>query len=683
MKKLLVIGILGIFYLGFLNMSFTNGQKTILNYESTGYLHKVYNEIPLGQIHPEGWLKDQLETMKKNSTGHLDEIYDKIKINNGWLGGEGDGWEETPYWLDGALPLAFQLNDDDLKKKVLKYINWSLNNQRPSGYFGPITKWERETGKKIDTAHCNYGEDWWPKMVMLKVIKQYYSATRDKRVIPFLTKYFEYQSATLNKCPLGKWSEWAEARGGENIEIVQWLYEQTGNKKLLLLAEKLRKQTFSWSDWFGNRDWAINAAVNPNGENWMHRHGVNVGMALKLPAENFERTGDSTYLKELKTGFHDLMTLHGLPNGIYSADEDLHGNDPTQGTELCAIVETMYSLEEVIAITGDPYYMDALERTTFNAMPPQTTDDFNEKQYFQIANQIEINRGVYDFTLPFSRRMNNVLGAKSGYTCCYANMHQGWTKFTQHLWYKTHDNGLAALEYSPNIIHTNLGKDNEEIEVEEVTTYPFDDLINFKISTKNKINFSFQFRIPNWCKTPSITVNGELVKIESNKRIITLKREWKNKDVITLKLPMKVRTSSWAENSKTIERGPLVYGLKIREIWDKGNDEREGDYYTVKADSKWNFGLLKKIIDSPENNSEVNIKGLKQDFKWNLENIPIEIDLKAKEIFDWKAVNGMAPLPVSGRTGFYQGNIAEDTQTITLVPIGFTKLRIVAFPVVK
>src|SRR5690606_21707459 len=114
------------------------------------------------------------------------------------------------------------------------------------------------------------------------------------------------------------------------------------------------------------------------------------GMALKSPAENYQRTGDSTYLKSLKTGFGDLMTLHGLPNGIFSADEDLHGNAPTQGTELCAIVETMYSLEDIIGITGDPYYMDALERTTFNALPPQTTDDYNEKQYFQIANQIEI-----------------------------------------------------------------------------------------------------------------------------------------------------------------------------------------------------------------------------------------------------------------------------------------------------
>lgn len=156
-------------------------------------------------------------------------------------------------------------------------------------------------------------------------------------------------------------------------------------------------------------------------------------MALKSPAINYQRSGDSLYLKQLKTGWNDLMLLHGLPMGIFSGDEDLHGNDPTQGVELCAIVESMYSLEKIISITGDIHYMDALERMTFNALPTQTSDDYNNKQYFQIANQVEVSRGVFDFSLPFDRGMNNVFGLRSGYTCCTANMHQGWTKFTTHL----------------------------------------------------------------------------------------------------------------------------------------------------------------------------------------------------------------------------------------------------------
>lgn len=86
------------------------------------------------------------------------------------------------------------------------------------------------------------------------------------------------------------------------------------------------------------------------------------------------------------------MTLHGLPHGMFSGDEDIHGNDPVQGTELCATVEAMYSLEQIISISGETHYMDALERMTFNALPAQTTEDFYHRQYFGIANQVEVKR---------------------------------------------------------------------------------------------------------------------------------------------------------------------------------------------------------------------------------------------------------------------------------------------------
>ncbi|WJS93833.1 glycoside hydrolase family 127 protein [Flavobacterium johnsoniae] len=651
--------------------------------KTPAYVDRVFDEIPLGQIKPSGWLKDQLLVMSHNSTGHIDETYKKIQDDNGWLGGKGDGWEETPYWLDGAVPLAYQIDDKALKEKVLKYINWTIDNQRPSGYFGPITKWERETGNKVDVQNSDKGEDWWPKMVMLKVIQQYYTATNDKRVLPFMTKFFDYQMKTLDKSPIGKWTDWSASRGSENIQIVQWLYTINKDKNLLALAEKIKQQSFEWSKWLGNRDWVIAAAVNPNGEHWMRRHGVNVAMALKEPAENYLRTGDSTYLKNLKTGFNDLMTLHGLPNGIFSADEDLHGNAPTQGTELCAIVEAMYSLEDIIGITGETSYMDALERATFNAMPSQTTDSYNEKQYFQMANQIEIQRGVYAFSLPFDRQMNNVLGARSGYTCCYANMHQGWTKFTQHLWYRNKNNGIAALIYSPNVLSTTVGTQNEKITITENTQYPFNENIDFQMEMKKAVQFPFQLRIPSWCTNAEIFINNQKVDFTAKDGIVTLDRKWNNKDKLTLKLPMKVNASSWADNSKVIERGPLVYALKMNENWSKDTQKEEGEYFTLSSTSNWNYGLLEESVKNLDKDVEVKQLGLKENFKWNLANAPIELSIKSKQIPDWKAVNGLAYLPVSGRDGVYKGNVNNVQETITLVPIGFTKLRIVAFPLVK
>src|SRR5690606_36326965 len=147
------------------------------------------------------------------------------------------------------------------------------------------------------------------------------------------------------------------------------------------------------------------------------------------------------------------------------------------------------------------------------------------------------------------REMNNVLGAKSGYTCCYVNMHQGWTKFAQHLWYGTRDKGLAALVYGPNTIRTHVGEQAHEITIKEDTEYPFGDTIKFTVGTKDSIAFPLKLRIPSWCDAPELTVNGEKIDLVFDKAILTLKRTWKNGDVVNLKLPMEVRVSEWAENS--------------------------------------------------------------------------------------------------------------------------------------
>ncbi|UYQ94048.1 glycoside hydrolase family 127 protein [Chitinophaga horti] len=639
-----------------------------------------YEPLPLGAIQPQGWLLDQLHIMKTGATGTLDEYYWKVKNDNGWLGGKGDGWEETPYWLDGAVPLAYLLNDAGLKKKVQAYIDWSLVHQRPSGFFGPLTKNER-AGKKTEDD-CANGEDWWPRMVMLKVLQQYYTATNDKRVLPFMTKYFRYQLNSLKTCPIGKWTDWATARGGDNLHSIYWLYRQTGDAFLLELGDLVYQQTTPWTRYFGERNWVMEAAAQQNGQAWMDRHGVNVAMGIKLPAIYHQAKGGHVYLDSLRTGFKDIMTLHGLPHGMFSSDEDLHGNDPQQGIELCATVETMYSLEEILSITGEQSWADAIERMTFNALPGQITDDFISRQYFQVANQVQVTRGVFQFSLPFNREMNNVFGPYAGYTCCTANMHQGWTKFTANLWYATPDKGLAALLYSPSKVTAKVGNNAVPVTVTEQTDYPFGDRISLTVNTKQSVTFPLSLRVPAWCKQAAVLVNGQAYGKATGGNMVRIERTWKNNDKVELQLPMEVTTSNWAKNSRTVERGPLVYALKIEEEWRKDSIKEEGVYYQVLPKSDWNYGLPREVIKDPAKFLEVKTRAMPSRFVWNATSSPVEIVTKGKKIPEWKIVDGVARQPVTTREDVYQGKVDPTEHRITLIPYGCSKLRIVAFPVV-
>ena len=164
------------------------------NYTNNRYplVRKPLMELPLGSIKAKGWLQEMLVRQKNGATGQMDKLYPLVMgERNGWLGGDGDQWERGPYWIDGLLPLAYILDDAQLKAKVQPWIEWALKSQREDGFFGPAKDYPGEAGIQRDNSH-----DWWPRMVMLKILQQYYSATNDQRVIRFMTDYFRYQLKT-------------------------------------------------------------------------------------------------------------------------------------------------------------------------------------------------------------------------------------------------------------------------------------------------------------------------------------------------------------------------------------------------------------------------------------------------------------------------------------------------------
>jgi hypothetical protein len=263
-------------------------------------------------------------------------------------------------------------------------------------------------------------------------------------------------------------------------------------------------------------------------------------------------------------------------------------------------------------------------------------------------------------------------------------MHQGWTKFASHLWYATPDNGIAALHYSASVVTAKLGKQNTEVTINEVTDYPFSDNITFEINCKKNAAFSMHLRIPAWCHEASVLINGEPLRKDSGGQVIIIGRVWKNGDKLTLRLPMKISTSNWGRNSRTIERGPLVYALKLSEQWQKNADEKEGEYFTVTTKDDWNYGLIDSVVLNPEQKVRVgDTTAVAENFVWNMANAPIELKTSGRKIPDWKIVNDVAPQPVTARDGLYMGRVEDEVKEISLVPYGFTKVRIVAFPVVK
>lgn len=637
---------------------------------------KPYLELPLGTIKPAGWLQEQLVRMSQGMTGNLDKVYEHVMgSRNGWLGGDGDVWERGPYWIDGLLPLAYILNDKALIEKVKPWVEWTLASQKSDGYFGPDTDRAPERGLQRDNSH-----DWWPKMVMLKVMQQYYSATQDPRVIPFFTKYFHYQLKQLPQTPLGKWTFWAEQRGGDNLMLVYWLYNITGDEKLLELGELIHKQTLNWTDIFLHQD----HLYRPNS-----LHCVNLAQGFKEPVIYYQQGKDPKQLEAMKAAVAKMRHTIGFPTGLWAGDELLQFGNPTNGSEFCTAVEMMLSLEEIIKITGDVQWMDHLERVAYNALPTQMTDNCDARQYYQQINQVEITRKYRNFSTPHEDT-DILMGTLTGYPCCTSNLHQGWPKFTQNLWYASADNGLAALVYAPSEVTAKVGA-GVDVTIQEETNYPFEETVRFKVSFPGKkvksAAFPFHFRVPGWCESPKVRVNGQEVEaIELAPGICKINRTWSDRDELSIELPMKVTASYWYGGSAVIERGPLVYALKMNEKWEKKAFEKEaipsyGEfYYEVTSDTPWNYSLMGNSLrkENIARDFIVEKKASVATYPWTLEDAPVTIKTKGRRIPRWQLYNGSA-----GPVNFFcqNGDEIDKEEPIELIPYGCTTLRITEFPV--
>jgi len=638
--------------------------------------------LPLGAVKPGGWLKDQLTIQANGLTGHLDEFWPSL-LESAWKGGGGEGWERGPYYLDGLVPLAYLLDDARLIAKTKPFMEWILASGQPNGWFGPAKNTDR-----------------WPLAVALKVLMQYHEATGDPPVLPLMTKYFKYIKDTPPDWPD---KDWRGVRAMENAVAAWWLYNRTGDADILAAADSIRTHSFDWTAHY--LDFPFPFEPLKRGIKPSHlTHVVNNAMAIKHPGVWWELTGEERYRKGAYEAIRVLDEYHGQVAGRFGGDEHLCGKNPTQGTELCAVVEYMFSLENLVEIFGDAAFADRLEMLAYNANPGTCTPDYWAHQYDQQANQVLVSIAKRHWST--NGDTSNLYGLEPNYGCCTANMHQGWPKFVSHMWMGTQDDGLAAVAYGPCRVTAKVA-DGAEATITEVTDYPFDGVIRFEVRVEKPTKFPLHLRIPAWADGATVDVPG--VDAEGDRPLLkrgsftVIHREWRFGDAVTLRLPMTLRTETRYNNAVSILRGPLYFSLKIGERHRKldtlklGKDVQSieslrktagleklvsflektpmGDY-TIEPTTPWNYAL---VIDreAPEKSITVSTrKPAKVPFAQDA--APVVLKVRGRAVPEWTLVDNSA-----GETPKSPVVSNEPVTDLELIPYGSTRLRITEFPVAR
>jgi hypothetical protein len=618
-----------------------------------------YVRLPLGSVRAKRWLRHQLELQRDGLTGHAEELYQDIGESD-WVSGKKRGgqfaWERGPYYAKGLMALAYVLDDAGLKKKARRWVDPVLASQRESGDFGPKDR------------------NWWANMIVLHYLRDYCEATADARVPPFFEKYFRFQLETLPAHPLMKDSKWAKARGGDNLEIVLWLHNRTGEAWLMDLAHLLVEQTNEWHRYY----------AEGKGDNAYPEHIVNLMQGLKTPPLAYLVTGNPVH----RLGFARFMdpdgwiwTTCGRIDGMVNGSEPLTDRSSTGGTELCAIVERILSSTVALKILGDAAIGDGLERVAYNALPAALSPDIKGLRYYILPNQPKCTNENLGFRHNGKGKNAICPGPHSGYGCCRSNFHHGWPKFVHNMWMATADGGLALAAYGPNTVSAGVGDAGTVVTIDQVTDYPFREEVRLTVTADGTVIFPLELRIPGWCKRPEVRVNGAPVENVRPGTFQRIQRTWKTGDVVEIRLPMAPTVSRWINDSVAITRGPLVFSLLMEEEWKSTREFLDGAFHTyeIRPTGPWNYALVLGDLADPK--IETTVAGSVPSQPFKAADAPVRMTVRAartdaggwgtyREDLPTRAVEP-PPSPVKA---------SPMAETITLVPYGSTEIRVTHFP---
>lgn len=598
-----------------------------------------------GEVKPEGWIKKQLTIQAQGLGGHLDEVWPDVRDSK-WIGGNREGWERVPYWLDGFIPLAWLLDDENLKQRSRKYMDAIIARQEEDGWICP----------------CDYDErrsyDLWSGILIAKVLAMYADFTGETAAEESLYRLLKNMWIFTRHCTL---HNWAAMRWFEALIPICWMYERRPEDWMLRLAYRFEQQGFHYGSLFSPfRD------ARPERVWTYSTHVVNLAMAIKQDALMSRLHGGNPDAFADKM-LADLFEHHGMAVHHFTGDECLMGNSPIQGSELCGVVEAMYSYEWLLSVSGNPKWGDFLEKLAFNALPAAFTKDMWAHQYDQMTNQVRCERLPEDHVVfGTNGPESHLYGLEPNYGCCTANFGQGWPKFAMSIFMKS-DNGIACTLPVPGKVNTVIAGAKVSCQIE--TNYPFDDKVVYTVHSDEPVEFELMIRVPGTAK--SARINGMEVKTGEFYKI---QKSWSGHEKIVLEMQQAISIDKRPRNMGALWRGPLLYSVAIEGQWKKheyisNNVERKFPYcdYEVTPLSAWNYGFYGSDFIYRQNTIDR--------YVFDEEAPPCEIEAELVPV-KWQEENKVCTVEPQSREP-----IGEPCR-IKMIPYGCAKLRMTEMPLI-
>ena len=452
--------------------------------------------------------------------------------------------------LEGMAYSLINNPDPELEKKSDEWIDKFAAAQQPDGY---INTFYTLTG--LDKRWTNMDKhEMYCAGHMIEAGVAYYQATGKRKLLDVCIRMTDHMRSPFGP---GK-RHWVP--GHEEIELaLVKLYQTTQEQKYLDFAYWLLEERGHGHGTMGDEGkWdpvyyqdivPVRRLTDISG------HAVRCMYLYCGMADVAALKNDTGYIAAIDRLWDDVVHRNMyITGGIgssrdnegFTEDYDLPNLDAY--CETCASVGMVLWNQRMNQLTGDSKYIDILERSLYNGA---------------LAG-ISLGGDRFFYVNPLESKGDHHRQEWYGCACCPSQLSRFLPSIGNYI-YASSDDALWVNLYIGNTGQIRIGE--TDILLTQETDYPWDGSVKLTISTSQPLEKEIRLRIPNWCKTYDLSINGKRINVSEKKGYAVIK-DWKSQDVIALDMDMPVEIVAADPHVKenfgkrAIQRGPLVYCME-------------------------------------------------------------------------------------------------------------------------
>ena len=455
-------------------------------------------------------------------------------------------------WFTSAV-LAYRYRPESQLKEVLDIaVDGLIATQTADGYIGNYA----------DDKHLAGWDIWGRKYCMLGLLA-YYDLEKDSKSLEAACKIADHLMKELKDRDvlIVKMGNHRGMAASSVLEPVCRLYARTGNQQYLDFAEEIVRQweTPDGPQLISKADTDVSKRFPKPETSW---YGWEQGQkAYEMMScyegllELYRLTGKEEYREAVEKTWANIRETEINIAGSGSAMECWFGGHELQTLpilhyqETCVTVTWIKLSQQLLRLTGEAKYADAIEQTFYNALLGAMKPDGSDwAKYTPLSGQ----------------RLEGSEQCDMGLNCCVASGPRGLFTFPLTAVMSGKD-GFQVNFFAEGTYRLESPK-KQEAQVIQKTTYPVSGQVDLELVLPIPEDLALRIRIPEWSRQTLLTVNGEPVEGIETGQYAVIQRKWKQGDRVSLKLDMRGRVFRLGKlpENVAIARGPIVLARDAR-----------------------------------------------------------------------------------------------------------------------